>query len=122
MAKVPTGCKSANGLAASLGTIAFELDLEALAARIASAILAHLKNRQEPTTCPPTALLLTPHQAAKVLCVCERTLWDLKEAGEIPVIRVGRATRYALSDLESWIARRRSRANALPGAPQQGSD
>ena len=90
-------------------TIAFDLDLEALAERLAAAILAHLEKRQKPTGENLTApLLLKPHQAAKVLCLSERTLWALKEAGEIPVVQVGRAIRYARSDLENWIARRRS--------------
>jgi excisionase family DNA binding protein len=114
---------STNGHTAPRATAVFNLDLEAVAKQIAAAILPHLEKRQERTVESLTpALLLTPRQAAEVLCISERMLWDLKEAGEIPVIPIGRAVRYARSDLESWIARRRSVQNELPGEPHQDSE
>ena len=55
-------------------------------------------NQREP------ALLLTPRDAARTLAVCERTLWERTQPrGPIPVVRIGRAVRYAVSDLQSWI-------------------
>ena len=50
-----------------------------------------------------TILLLTPREAAKALSVCERTLFGLTKAGELPVVRIGRAVRYSLDDLKAWI-------------------
>ena len=114
---------STNGQTAPLASAVFKLDLEPIAEQIAAAILPHLEKRQERTVESQTpALLLTPRQAAELLCISERTLWDLKEAGEIPVILIGRAVRYARSDLESWIDRRRSGRIAPLGAPRQPSE
>ena len=50
-------------------------------------------------------LLLSPREAAKTLSICERTLYSLTKAGEIPVVRIGRAVRYSLDDLKQWIKR-----------------
>ncbi|MEM1166273.1 MAG: helix-turn-helix domain-containing protein [Planctomycetota bacterium] len=47
--------------------------------------------------------LLTEREAADVLAICPRTLWDLRVRGEIPHIRLGRAVRYDASDLHTWI-------------------
>ena len=53
------------------------------------------------TTMEP--LLLTPREAAKALSVCERTLFALTKAGELPTIRIGRSVRYSVDDLKDWI-------------------
>lgn len=55
-------------------------------------------------------LLLTPREAAKALAICEKTLWSLTKRGELPAVRLGRSVRYAISDLEAFIARRRAGA------------
>jgi len=49
-------------------------------------------------------ILLTPREAAKVLSICERTLYSLTvPRGDIPVIRVGKnIVRYAVDDLKEW--------------------
>ena len=48
--------------------------------------------------------LLTPRDAAHTLAICERTLWERTQPrGPIPVVRIGRAVRYAVADLEVWI-------------------
>lgn len=53
-------------------------------------------------------LLLTPRDAARTLAVCERTLWERTQPrGPIPVVRIGRAVRYAVVDLEAWIERQK---------------
>lgn len=55
-------------------------------------------------------LLLTVKQAANVLAVSERTVWQLVDDGELTPIRIpGRAesqklVRFALADLRAWIA------------------
>ena len=56
-------------------------------------------------------LLLTSRDAARALSISERTLWGLTQPrGPIPVVRVGsRLVRYAVADLEAWIAEQRQR-------------
>lgn len=50
-------------------------------------------------------LLLSPREAAKALSVCEKTLYNMREAGEIRAVRIGRAIRYSVDELQAWIAR-----------------
>lgn len=52
--------------------------------------------------------LLTPREAAALLNVSERTLWGLGNRGEIPVVRLGRATRYDPEDVRALIVARKS--------------
>ena len=51
--------------------------------------------------------LLSPREAAQVLGISTRTLWDLKGRGEIPCVKIGRSVRYARADIEAFIARNR---------------
>lgn len=51
------------------------------------------------------ALLLKSPQAARVLSIGERTLWELTDSGEIPAVYIGKAKRYRLSDLLEWVNR-----------------
>jgi len=51
-------------------------------------------------------LLVPPRTAAKMLSLSEKTLYNLTRAGEIPVLRLERAVRYQVSDLESWISKK----------------
>jgi excisionase family DNA binding protein len=51
---------------------------------------------------PPT-LALRPRDAARALSISERTLWALQKAGEIPVVRIGRSTRYDVRDLLAYL-------------------
>ena len=53
-------------------------------------------------------LLLTPKEAAKALNICERTLYGLTKAGELPVVRIGRAVRYNVQDLKDFIEKKSS--------------
>ena len=50
-----------------------------------------------------TTRLMTVKEAAKYLCISERKLWSMTQAGEIPCVRLGRAVRYDLNDLDSFI-------------------
>ena len=52
--------------------------------------------------------LLRPREAAARLAISERKLWELQNAGKIPVVREGRMVRYLVSDLDHWISARRS--------------
>ena len=53
-------------------------------------------------------LLLRPAEAARLLAISPRKLWELTNAREVPSIRIGRALRYPTEDLRSWIAERRA--------------
>ena len=52
-------------------------------------------------------LLVTVREAAEALAISERTLWTLTNAGAIKAVRIGRAVRYARSDLQGYIDRMR---------------
>ncbi len=54
-------------------------------------------------TVPP--LLVSPRQAARMLAICERTLYTLTKAGEIPAVRIGRCVRYSVTELQEWVRR-----------------
>jgi excisionase family DNA binding protein len=58
-------------------------------------------------------LLISGREAAKLLSVCEKTLWTLTKAGEIPAVHIGRAVRYSMEDLRTWIASRSEKKCAL---------
>ncbi len=62
-----------------------------------------------PTT-PPPQLLLGVAEAARVLSISQRTLFDLTARGIVPCIRLGRSKRYALRDLEAAIEKLRQSA------------
>lgn len=51
--------------------------------------------------------LLKSRDAAKILGICERTLWSLDRRGEIPRVNIGRAVRYDAADLYAWIERQK---------------
>jgi excisionase family DNA binding protein len=50
-----------------------------------------------------TRLLVTAKEAARLLSISERTLWTLTNAGTIQPVRIGRAVRYAVGELERFI-------------------
>jgi excisionase family DNA binding protein len=58
-------------------------------------------------TSSQTPKLLTVAQAAEALNVSTKTVYRAIAAGELPVSRLGRAIRIALSDLEAYVNRRR---------------
>ena len=52
--------------------------------------------------------LIKVKAAADYLAISERKLWDLSQSGIIPIVRLGRATRYDLADLDSFIEKMKS--------------
>ena len=65
----------------------------------------------KPTFIEP--ILCTQRQAAKILALSERTLYTLRKMGKLPFVSVGAghsAIRYALADLEAFIAANRNSA------------
>jgi excisionase family DNA binding protein len=65
---------------------------------------------------PIRPLLVTTAQAAALLNVGRTTLYYLTRDGELTAVRIGRATRYALSELEAYVQERMS---APPGATRR---
>ena len=61
-------------------------------------------NTQTQTTVEP--LLINSRAAARSLSISERTLFTLAERGEFRKIYVGRAVRYSVDELKSWIAKK----------------
>lgn len=51
-------------------------------------------------------LALRPKEAAAALGIGERMLWSLTNRGEIPHVKLGRATLYPVADLERWLSER----------------
>lgn len=56
--------------------------------------------------------LLTAKQAAELLGFAEGTVRNKASAGELPTVKLGRALRFRLSDLEAWIAEQDAAAKA----------
>jgi excisionase family DNA binding protein len=57
---------------------------------------------------PDKPLLLTAREAAKALRISERKLWQMTKDGKVRCIRLGRAVRYAWSDLLGLVDRLKS--------------
>jgi excisionase family DNA binding protein len=59
----------------------------------------------EPYTPPkaPDKRLLTLRETARMLSISERTLGTLTKSGRLPVIRMGRAVRVDVRDIEAFI-------------------
>ncbi len=58
-------------------------------------------------------LLLTVREAAQALAISERSLWGLTHRGAIPCVRLGRAVRYDLADLQSFIVKQKRNGRPL---------
>jgi excisionase family DNA binding protein len=54
-----------------------------------------------------SARLLTAREAEKYLSVSPRKLWEMKNTGEIPCVRLGRALRYDRQQIDAWIDRQK---------------
>lgn len=57
-------------------------------------------------------LLVKPNEAAKVLAIGRSSLYRLLAEGELPSIKLGRATLIPVSALQGWIARRAADSHA----------
>jgi excisionase family DNA binding protein len=66
-------------------------------------------------------LLLTETEAADRLRLCPRTLRKARKAGTLPYVLIGRAIRYTLTDLESYIEalRRQATPCIAPAKPKR---
>jgi excisionase family DNA binding protein len=50
-------------------------------------------------------LLLTEEQAAELLSISPRKVWELAAAGAIPFVKIGTLKRYRTIDLQDWVER-----------------
>jgi predicted DNA-binding transcriptional regulator AlpA len=50
-----------------------------------------------------TVLLVDEREAARLLGISPRLLWGFRKAGRVPCVRIGRAVRYYVKDLETFI-------------------
>lgn len=61
---------------------------------------------------PPLAL--RPRDAARLLNISPRTLWEWTRAGLVPCVRVGTGKRrtvlYPVADLQAWLTRQAAAA------------
>jgi excisionase family DNA binding protein len=72
-------------------------------------VIAAKKTSQPDASDPqPASLLVKAPEASRMLCISERKLWAMTNAGEIPCVRIGAAVRYSRASLESWIAEQES--------------
>jgi excisionase family DNA binding protein len=61
------------------------------------------------------ALLLRAEDCARLTNLGRTTIFDLIGAGQLPVVRVGRAVRVPRAGLEEWIERRTERSSPAVG-------
>lgn len=53
---------------------------------------------------PPAPLAVPPPEAARMLSICERSLWALTAPrGPIPCVRLGRSVRYSVAALQHYL-------------------
>jgi excisionase family DNA binding protein len=64
---------------------------------------------EPPAAIPEHRLLVSPREAARVLAISERTLWQLTHDGAVRCVRIGRAVRYDPRDLAEYISRLRGK-------------
>ena len=76
---------------------------------------------ETPLAVADSPLLLTGPEAADRLRISERTLYTLREQGEVPAVRIGSRVLYDPRDLAGFIAKRKTTAAAAPEVdPAQG--
>ncbi len=67
-------------------------------------------------TTPPASspILVDSREAARLLSISPRTLWQLTKVGEIPSLKIGRSVRYRVADLDNWTQQQISAATTTP--------
>lgn len=82
-------------------------DLIAEAGSIVATIRAMADEPTTSTTTPDDhhdrRLALRPKEAAKMLGIGERKLWELTNTSQIPHTKAGRAVIYSIDDLRQWL-------------------
>jgi excisionase family DNA binding protein len=52
------------------------------------------------------SIALRPHEAARLLTISPRKLWQLTHDGEIPCAKVGKLRLYSREALQRWLTNR----------------
>ena len=65
-------------------------------------------------------LALRPRQAAKLLNVCQKTLWSWTKAGIVPHVRIGKAILYPVAELEAWLRQQAARQQVQTAEQVEG--
>lgn len=68
------------------------------------AVLDHNPEVLDPQSPAPTAALLTPKDAARMLSLGRSRVYELIASGDLPSVKVGRSRRIRLVDLERYVA------------------
>ncbi len=71
------------------------------------------ENAHERTKRADGVLLLTMIEAARVLSIGRTTMYELVAAGQIDVVRIGRAVRVPVAELDDFVARQ-CRSRVIP--------
>lgn len=50
-----------------------------------------------------STMLVDLKEAARRLCLSERTVWQLQADGLLPSVRIGRSLRFRVSDLSQFV-------------------
>ncbi|MEL7483083.1 MAG: helix-turn-helix domain-containing protein [Planctomycetota bacterium] len=69
-----------------------------------SAPQAGKQNEGASETPDHTPILVDAKQASAMLAISARKTWELTNCGAIPCVRIGRAVRYRVSNLNKWVA------------------
>jgi excisionase family DNA binding protein len=67
-------------------------------------------------------LLVPPKEAARMLATSEKTIQRMTRRGELPVVMIGDRPKYAVADLQAWVAARAAsdRTTTTPGGTTPG--
>jgi excisionase family DNA binding protein len=50
-------------------------------------------------------MMVSAKEAGRMLSLSTRTLYNLRQTGELRAIHVGRSIRFSVEDIKAWIAR-----------------
>jgi hypothetical protein len=59
-------------------------------------------------------LAVDEQQAAAMLGISQRTLWEYRKSGEIPIVRIGRLVRFDVEDLKRFLASKKELVSSAP--------
>lgn len=60
-------------------------------------------NHRRPPASSEDDRLLSARDAAAILGICTRQIWKLRATGALPATRIGRSTRFRMSDLQRLV-------------------
>lgn len=72
---------------------------------------------------PAPVLALRLREAAAALGVCERVLWEMTKADEVPHVRLGKTGKtvvYPVAELQAWLSRKAAEPQLKRERPPKG--